>query len=146
VHKHVISFLHFDGEESPLKEQLVANGFSFMHITKSLPCTSHIVIILNVCKLGIREMFTKQCKKPLSLSRCNRPLQLLHLAKWHSHQQISKAHVWKKHHAHFELLKMKVATIKLLHDFQGLHLKRHFEHKCYNKHSLKRLKALKENL
>jgi hypothetical protein len=40
---------------------------------------------------------------------------------------------------------VKVATIKLLHDFQGLHLKRrHFEHKCYNKHSLKRLKALEE--
>jgi hypothetical protein len=28
-----------------------------------------------------------------------------------------------KHHAHFELPKVKVATIKLLHDFQGLHLK-----------------------
>jgi len=52
-----------------------------------------------------------------------------------------------KHHAHFELPKMKVATIKLFHDFQGLHLKRrHFEHKCYNKHFLKRLKALEENL
>ncbi len=41
-----------------------------------------------------------------------------------------------KHHAHFELPKVKVAAIKLLHDFQRLHLKRrHFEHKCYNKHS-----------
>jgi len=40
---------------------------------------------------------------------------------------------------------VKVATIKLLHDFQGLHLKkRHFEHKCYNKHSLKILKALEK--
>jgi len=62
VHKHVISFLHFDGEESPSKEHLVANGFSFMHTTKSLPRTYHIVTILNVCKLGIHEMFTKQCK------------------------------------------------------------------------------------
>jgi hypothetical protein len=50
-----------------------------------------------------------------------------------------------KHHAHFELPKVKIAAIKLLHDFQGLHLKRrHFEQKCYNKHSLKRLKALEE--
>jgi len=41
-----------------------------------------------------------------------------------------------KHHAHFELPKVKVVAIKLFHDFQGLHLKRrHFEHKCYNKHS-----------
>jgi len=40
---------------------------------------------------------------------------------------------------------VKVGTMKLLHDFQGFHLKRkHFEHKCYNKHSLKRLKALEE--
>jgi hypothetical protein len=55
--------------------------------------------------------------------------------------------MFKKHHAHFELPKVKVATIKLLHDFEGLHLKRrHFEHKCYNKHFLKRLKALEENL
>jgi hypothetical protein len=31
---------------------------------------------------------------------------------------------------------VKVGTIKLLHDFQGLHLKRrYFEHKSYNKHS-----------
>jgi hypothetical protein len=31
---------------------------------------------------------------------------------------------------------VKVTAIKLLHDFQGLHLKRrHFEHKSYNKHS-----------
>jgi hypothetical protein len=52
-----------------------------------------------------------------------------------------------KHHAHFEFPKMKAATIKLLHDVQGLHLKRrHFEHKCYNKHSLKRMKVLEENL
>jgi hypothetical protein len=42
---------------------------------------------------------------------------------------------------------VKVGTIKLLHDFQGLDLKRgHFEHKCYNKHSFKRLKVLEENL
>jgi hypothetical protein len=40
---------------------------------------------------------------------------------------------------------VKVATIKLLHDFQGFHLKKiHFEHKCNNKHSLKRLKVLEE--
>jgi len=46
----------------------------------------------------------------------------------------------KKHHVHFELLTVKVATIKLLHDFQGLHLKRrHFEHKCYNKHSFQKI-------
>jgi hypothetical protein len=46
---------------------------------------------------------------------------------------------------HFELPKVKVATIKLLHDFEGFHLKRgRFEHECYNKHSLKRLKALEE--
>jgi hypothetical protein len=25
--------LHFDGEESPSKEELVANGLSFMHTT-----------------------------------------------------------------------------------------------------------------
>jgi hypothetical protein len=62
VHKHVISFLHFDGEESPLKEQLVANFLGIMHTTKSLPHTFHIVSILNVCKLGIHGMFTKQCK------------------------------------------------------------------------------------
>jgi hypothetical protein len=44
-----------------------------------------------------------------------------------------------------EFPKVKVAIIKLLHDFQGLHLKRrHFEHKSYNKHSFKRLKALEE--
>jgi len=50
-----------------------------------------------------------------------------------------------KHHARFELPKGKVATMKLFHDFQGFHLKRrHFEHKWYNKHSLKRLKALEE--
>jgi hypothetical protein len=61
VHKHVISFLHFDGEESPSKEQLVSNGLSFMHTTKSLSRTSHIVRTLNVCKFGIREMFTKEC-------------------------------------------------------------------------------------
>jgi hypothetical protein len=54
--------------------------------------------------------------------------------------------MFRKHHAHFEPPKVKVATIKLLHDFQGLHLKRrHFEHKCYNKHSLKILKALEKN-
>jgi len=54
--------LHFDGEESPSKKQLVANGLNFMHTTKSLACTPHIVTILNVCKLGIHEMFIKQCK------------------------------------------------------------------------------------
>jgi hypothetical protein len=55
--------------------------------------------------------------------------------------------MFRKHHAHFELPKVKVALIKIFHDFQGFHLKRrHFEHKCYNKHSLKRLKALEENL
>jgi len=38
--------------------------------------------------------------------------------------------MFKKHHVHFELPEVKVAIIKLLHDFQGLHLKRrHFEHK-----------------
>jgi hypothetical protein len=53
--------------------------------------------------------------------------------------------MFRKHHAHFELPKVKVVSIKLLHDFQGLHLKkRHFEHKCHNKRSLKRLKALEE--
>ncbi len=42
---------------------------------------------------------------------------------------------------------MKVATIKLLHDFQGLHLKkRHFEHKCYNKHSFQKIKSFGRNL
>jgi hypothetical protein len=45
---------------------------------------------------------------------------------------------------HFELRKVKVATIKLLHEVWGLHLKRrHFEHKCYNKHSLKNWKLWK---
>jgi hypothetical protein len=53
--------------------------------------------------------------------------------------------MFRKHHAQFELPKVKVATIKFFHDFQGFHLKRkHFEHKCYNKHSFKRLKALEE--
>ncbi len=53
--------------------------------------------------------------------------------------------MFKKHHAHFELPKVKVVSIKLFHDFQRLHLKkRHFEHKCHNKGSLKRLKALEE--
>jgi len=28
----------------------------------------------------------------------------------------------RKHHAHLELPKVKVATIKLFHDFQKLHL------------------------
>jgi hypothetical protein len=32
----------------------------------------------------------------------------------------------EKHHAHFKLPKVKVATIKLFHDFQRLHLKRCF--------------------
>jgi len=41
--------------------------------------------------------------------------------------------MFRKHHVHFELPKVKVGTIKLLHDFQGLHLKRrHFEHENYN--------------
>jgi hypothetical protein len=37
-----------------------------------------------------------------------------------------------KHHAHLEFPKVKVATIKLFHDFQRLHLEGwHFvEHKC----------------
>jgi hypothetical protein len=53
--------------------------------------------------------------------------------------------MFRKHHVHFELPKVKVAIIKLFHDFQKLHLKRrHFEHKCYNKHSSQRLKALEE--
>jgi chromatin segregation and condensation protein Rec8/ScpA/Scc1 (kleisin family) len=53
--------------------------------------------------------------------------------------------MFRKHHVHFELPKVKVVTIKLFHDFQGLHLeRRHFEHKCHNKHALKRLKALEE--
>jgi hypothetical protein len=48
--------------------------------------------------------------------------------------------MFRIHHAHFELLKVKVANIKLLHDFQGLHLKRrHFEHKCYNKLSFQKI-------
>ncbi len=52
-----------------------------------------------------------------------------------------------KHHAHFELPKVKVSTIKLLHDFQRLHLKiRHFEHKSYKKHYLKRSKNFGRNL
>jgi len=34
-------------------------------------------------------------QKLWSFFRCNRPLQLLHLTRWHSHQQISKTHVWK---------------------------------------------------
>ncbi len=75
VHKHVISFLHFDAEESPSKEQLVTNCLSFMHTTKGLPHTFHIVTILNVCKLGIREMFIKQCKRLciflIVISPCN---------------------------------------------------------------------------
>jgi len=51
--------------------------------------------------------------------------------------------MFRKHHVHFEFPKVKVITIKVLHDFQGPHLKkRHFEHKCHNKHSLKRLKAI----
>jgi D-alanyl-D-alanine dipeptidase len=40
--------------------------------------------------------------------------------------------VLRKHHAHLELPKVKVATIKLFHGFQRLHLEWwHFvEHKC----------------
>jgi hypothetical protein len=116
VHKHVISFLHFDGEESPSKEQLVANGLSFMDTAKSLPRTSHIIIILNVCKLGIREMFTKQCKSLglffVVIDRCN-------FFTWQSGTPINKFSkpMFGKHHAHFELPKVKVATIKLFHDF-----------------------------
>jgi hypothetical protein len=73
-------------------------------------------------------------------------LQLLHLASGTPINKFPKP-MFRKHHVHFELPKVKVVTIKLLHDFEGLHLKRrHFEHKCYNKHSLKRLKALEENL
>jgi len=135
VQKHVISFLHFDGEESPSKEQLVANGLSFMHTTKSLPRTYHIVTILNLCKLGIREMFTKQCK---SLGLFFIVIGLYNFFTWQGGSPTNKFSkpMFGKHHAHFELKKVKVATIKLLHDFQGLHLKRrHFEHKCYNKHS-----------
>jgi hypothetical protein len=42
---------------------------------------------------------------------------------------------------------LKVATIKLFHDFQRLHLKRrHFEHKCYNKHSSQNIESFGRNL
>jgi hypothetical protein len=104
--------LHFDGEESPSKEQLVANGLSFMHTTKSLPRTSHIVTILNVCKLGIRKMFTKQCKSLglffVVIGPCN-------FFTWQGGTPINKfpKPMFGKHHAHFELPKVKVGTIKL---------------------------------
>jgi len=108
-----------------------------MDTTKSLPCTFHIVTILNVCKLGIHEMFTKQCKSLhlllVVISTCNFFI-------WQGGTPINKfpKPKFRKYDAHFELPKVKVGTIKLLHDFQGLHSKRrHFEHKNYNKHSLK---------
>jgi hypothetical protein len=106
-----------------------------MDSAKSLPRTFHIVTILNVYKLGICEMFTKQCKSLhlllIVINTCN-------FFTWQGGIPINKFSkpMFRKHHAHFELPKVKVATIKLFHDFQGLHLKRrHFEHKSYNKHS-----------
>jgi len=119
---------------SPSKEQLVTNCLSFMDIAKSLPRTFHIVTILNVCKLGIREMFTKQCK---SLHLLLVVIGTYNFFIWQGGTPSNKfpKPMFRKHHAHFELPKVKVATIKLFHDFQGLHLKRrHFEHKSYNKH------------
>jgi hypothetical protein len=89
-------------------------------------------------------MFTKQCKSLglflIVIGPCN-------FFTWQGGILINKfpKPMFRKHHVHFELPKVKVATIKLLQDFQGLHLKRrHFEHKSYNKHSFKRLKALEE--
>jgi hypothetical protein len=89
-------------------------------------------------------MFTKQCKSLglllVVIGPCN-------FFTWQGGAPIKKfpKPMFRKHHAHFELPKVKVATIELLHDFQGLHLKRrHFEHKSYNKHYLKRLKTLEE--
>jgi len=99
---------------------------------------------LRKCGRKFFELFTKQCKSLrlffIIISPCN-------FFTWQGGTPIDKfpKPMFRKHHAHFELLKVKVATIKLFHDSQGLHLKRrHFERKCYNKHTLKRLKALEE--
>ncbi len=130
----------------PLKEQLVNNGLSFMHTTKSLSRTYHIVTILNVCKLGIREMFTKECK---SLGLFFDVIGPCNFFTWQGGTPINKfpKPMFRKHHAHFELPKAKVVTIKLLYDFQGLHLKRkHFEHKCYKKQSSQKIKSFGRNL
>jgi hypothetical protein len=92
---------------------------------------------------GIREMFTKQCKSLHVLLVVIGPRNFT----WQGGTPINKfpKPMFRKHHAHFELPKVKVATIKLLHDFQGLNLKRrYFEHKSYNKHYLKRSKTLEE--
>jgi hypothetical protein len=97
-------------------------------------------------ELGIREMFTKQCKSLrlffVVIDPCN-------FFTWQGGTPMNKFSklMFRKHHAHFELAKVKVATIKLLHDFQGLHLKRrHFEHKCYNKHSSQKIESFGKNL
>jgi hypothetical protein len=89
-------------------------------------------------------MFTKQCKSLHLLLIVIGPRNFF---TWQGGAPINKfpKPMFRKHHAHFELPKVKVATIKLLHDFQGFHLEgRHFEHKSYNKHYLKRLKTLEE--
>ncbi len=117
-----------------------------MHTTKCLSRTFHIVAILNVCKLGIREMFTKQCK---SLGFILIVISPWNFFTWQGGTPINKfpKPMFRKHHAHFKLPKVKVATIKFLHDFRGFHLKkRHFEHKCYKKLFSKNWKLWKKSL
>jgi hypothetical protein len=91
-------------------------------------------------------MFTKQCKTlhlfiivigPYNFFFCQGGIPI---------NKFSKP-MFRKHHAHFEFRKVKVATIKLLHDFQAFHLKRrHFENKCYNKHSFQKIESFGRNL
>jgi hypothetical protein len=91
-------------------------------------------------------MFIKQCKSLhlffVVISPCN-------FLTWQGGTPINKfpKPMFGKHHAHFELPKVKVAPIKLLHDFQGPHMKRrHFEQKCYNKHSSQKIENFGGNL
>ncbi len=96
------------------------------------------------CILMVKNLLRKNNLLPIVLVSCTSQRAS------HTHFTLSHCHkfpkpMFRKHHAHFQFPKVKVATIKLLHDFQGLHLKRrHFEHKTHNKHSLKILKALEE--
>jgi hypothetical protein len=59
VRKQVFPFLHFDGEKPHSNKQIVSDSLGFMHTAKCLPSAFDIFTILNVCKLCIREMFTK---------------------------------------------------------------------------------------
>ncbi len=116
VRKQVFPFLHFDGEKPLSKKQHVFDGFGFLHTVKCLSNAFDIFVILNVCKLCIREMFTKKCKCPCRLFVVIRDLIFI---VWNYCTPIIKLlkPMLRKYHMHLELPKVKVATIKLFHDF-----------------------------